>query len=79
MTLPSEKRIKPIKDIPNIIFFTYLVISFVLYHFLGSRYHDVYSFFMFMIEYIAYSSIPIVFVVIYNIKNCCVWHLPKYV
>jgi len=64
-----EKRLKPIKDTPNIIFIICFSISFVLYHFTGPRYYDPYSFLMFIVQYIGFSFIPLLVIIIYNIKR----------
>lgn len=65
----SKKRFKPISSPPNTIFIIYIIVSFLTYHLIGSKYYNLYSFFMFMVEYIAYSSVPIIFIVIYNFKK----------
>ena len=69
LTTQSKKRFKPISSPPNTIFIIYIIISFLTYHLIGTKYHNLYTFIMFMVEYTAYSSIPIAFVVIYNIKK----------
>lgn len=69
LTTQSKKRFKPISSLPNTIFIIYIIISFLTYHFIGSEYYDLFSFLGFMAEYIGFSFIPIIFVVIYNIKK----------
>ena len=65
----SEKRLKPISDPANVVFIIYFSISFLINHLTGPQYHDLYSFLMFLVYNIGFSLIPILFVVIYNIKK----------
>lgn len=69
MTSNSNSRFKPINSTPNIVFIIFFIVSFILYHFSGSKYYDLYSFFLFIVEYISFSIIPIIFVTIYNLKK----------